>query len=50
MNTQSIVTWPTGNAYPGERWRVVKVMARDIVIQNVDGYRATVSPLTVEEI
>jgi hypothetical protein len=50
MNTQTLVTWPTGNFYPDEVWRVrqVKNGGRDIVIQNRDGYKATVSVLTVE--
>lgn len=34
--------------FQGERFRVLRVMRRDIVIQNVEGYRMTVSPLTVE--
>lgn len=36
--------------FQGERFRVLRVInrGRDIVIQNVEGYRMTVSPLTVQ--
>jgi hypothetical protein len=50
MNTQTFYTWPTGNSYPGEKWRIVSQTRRDVVIQNVEGYRATVSPLMIEVI
>lgn len=36
--------------FQGERFRITKVIngGRDIVIINVEGYKMTVSPLTVE--
>lgn len=36
--------------FQGEKFRVLRTInrGRDIVIQNVEGYRMTVSPLTVE--
>lgn len=39
----TIVTWPTGNAYEGEEWVVIREGVRDVVIQNREGYRATVA-------
>lgn len=43
----TLVTWPTGNAYEGEEWAVVREGVRDVVIQNREGYRATVSKESV---
>jgi hypothetical protein len=50
MNTNIRYTWPTGNSYPNEAWRIVRQTRRDVVIQNVEGYKATVSPLTIQEL
>ena len=47
FKVNSLVRWPTGEAYPEEKWTVVKVTRRDLVIENKDGYRATVSPESV---
>lgn len=41
------VRWPTGEAYPMEPWTVIKVTGRDLVIEDKDGYRATVHRLTI---
>ena len=48
MNTNVFYRWPTGESYVGEKWRIVRQTRRDVVIQNVEGYRATVSPLMIE--
>jgi hypothetical protein len=46
----SLVRWPTGEAYPNEQWKVIKATPRDLVIENKDGYRATVHPLSVTDL
>lgn len=47
LNTKIRYTWPTGNAYPNEAWRILRQSRQNVVIQNVEGFRATVSPLTI---
>lgn len=47
LETNAFYLWPTGQAYEGEKWRIVRQNHRDVVIQNIEGYRATVHPLTI---
>lgn len=47
MNTQQLVTWPTGASYAGETFRVMRHEGRDVTIMDREGNTFIVSKACV---